>query len=58
MLDYVAEAIICFQHNAPQKQQDQPHSHINPKYGEKVKYAKEKYSSYLLGKYGEGSSKK
>ena len=39
MLDYLAEALIHFQHNAPQKTQDQSHPHINPKYGEQVQYA-------------------
>ena len=51
MLDYVAEALIHFWHNAPPKPQYQLHSHIKPKYGSKVKYSEEEDSSLLLGKY-------
>ena len=54
MLDYVAEALIHFQHNDPKKTQYQPHPHIKPKYGEKVQYTKEKYYYPLLGKYEKG----
>ena len=52
MMCYVAEVLICFQHNAPKKPQDQLHAYIKPKYGEKVNYSEEKYSSPLLVKYG------
>ena len=48
MLDYLAEALVRFQHDAPQKMQDRPHPHINPKYGEKLQYAEEKYFSPLM----------
>ena len=51
MLHYVAEALICFQHNDPQKQQDKLHPHIKPKYEANVQYSKEEDSSSLLGKY-------
>ena len=50
ILDYIAEALIWFRHNAPQKPQDQPHPHIKSKYGEKVKYSKEEDYSPLQGK--------
>ena len=50
MIDYVSEALIRFQHNAPPKMQDQPHPRIK-KYGEKMQHSSEKYSSPLLGKY-------
>ena len=50
MLYYVAEALICFQPNTSIKLQDQP------KYGEKVQHAKEKYYYPLLENDGKSSS--
>ena len=43
MLDYVAESLTCFRHNAPKKLQDQSHPHIKPKYCAKAQYVKEEY---------------
>ena len=57
MLDYMAEAQIRFEHNAPKKLQDQPHPHINPKYGETAQYSKEKDTPPPPVKYGIFSSK-
>ena len=56
MLDYVVEALIFFQHNAPKKLQARPHPHIKPKYEEKLQYAEEKYPFPLLGKDGKKSN--
>ena len=42
ILDYGAEALIFFQNNDPQKMQDQPHLHINPKFGEECNMPKKK----------------
>ena len=58
MLDYVVEALIFFQHNAPKTLQDRPHPHIKPKYGKNVQYDEEKYSSPYWENMGNGSSKK
>ena len=41
MLEYVMKALIRFHYTALKKPQDQPHSHIKPKYGAKVQYAEE-----------------
>ena len=50
ILDCVAEEVVLFQHNFPNKPQDEPHPHINTKYVTKVKYAEEKYSPPPPGK--------
>jgi hypothetical protein len=39
MLDYVPEALICFQHTPMAKPQHQPYPHIKPVYGATKKYA-------------------
>jgi hypothetical protein len=39
MLDYVPEALICFQHTPPAMPQHQPYPHIKPVYGATKQYA-------------------
>ncbi len=48
MLDYVPEALMGFQHRAPNKPQHQPYPHIKPNYGVKVQYTEDTDTSALL----------
>jgi hypothetical protein len=41
MLKYVPEALVRFQHKAPQTPQHLPYPHIKPTYGSATKYAEE-----------------
>ena len=45
MFLYVKEALIQFNNAMPRHPQDQPHPHINPKYGQKMQYTKEEDDS-------------
>ena len=51
MLDYVAEALIHFQHNAPETNSKSTTSTHKAKIWRKWQYAKVKYSYPLIGKY-------
>jgi hypothetical protein len=50
MLDYVPEALMHFQHQAPSKPQHQPHPHVKPNYGAQAQYTKDMDTSALLPK--------
>ena len=47
---YVQDALQRFNHDTPQRQQDQPHPHTPPEYGAKLQYAKGADDSPLLAK--------
>jgi hypothetical protein len=48
MLDYIPEALTCFQHQAPSKLQHQPYPHVKPNYGAKAQYTEDTDTLALL----------
>jgi hypothetical protein len=48
ILEYVLEALTCFQHQPPNKPQHQPYPHIKPNYGAKAQYTEDTDTSALL----------
>jgi hypothetical protein len=52
MLDYVPEALTCFQHTPPRIPQHQPHPHVKPTYGAKAQYTEDVNTSLPLDKKG------
>ncbi len=50
MLDYVPEALTCFQYQAPSKPQHQTYPHIKPNYEAKAQYTEENDTLALLPK--------
>jgi hypothetical protein len=49
---YVNKALTRFQHTPPQKQQDQPYSHVKPAYGANKQYSQLEDDSPTLDKAG------
>jgi len=52
MLDYIPEALTCFQHPTPRIPQHQLYSHVKPTYGAKAQYMEDVNSSPPLDKQG------
>ena len=52
MLDYIPEALTCFQHPTPHIPQHQPYPHVKPTYGAKAQYTEDVDSSPPLDKQG------
>ncbi len=50
MLEYVPEALVQFQHKAPQTPQHQPYPHVKPTYGATRQYAEAHDTSDPLSK--------
>ncbi len=50
MLNYVPEALTCFQHQEPSKPQHQPYPHVKPNYRAKAQYTEDTDTSALLPK--------
>ena len=48
ILAYIIGALKCFNHENPQKPQDQPYIHVKPNYGAKAQYTKQDDTSALL----------
>jgi hypothetical protein len=52
MLNYVPEALTCFQHTTPSILQHQPYPHVKPTYGTKNQYTEDINTSPPIDKNG------
>ena len=48
VLSYIQDALTCFRHARPRKQQDQPYPNVKPTYRAKAQYATDADPSPLL----------
>jgi hypothetical protein len=58
MPEYIDKALARLNHEAPKKQQNQPHEHTIPTFGATVQHAKERDKKNQLSKEDKNTSNK